>query len=442
MERAGTFGVIGGGLMGIDISRRLAAAGYKATIIEAASGIGGLTSSAEFGDYRWDKFYHIILPGDSNTIGLIEELGLGSELQWKESKTGFFIDNNYYSMSNTLEFIRFPALNLLDKFRLGLTILAGSYLQNYKRLETIPVTVWLRRWSGKNTFNKIWLPLLKSKLGEGYKLTSAAFICATIKRLYGARKRGSKKELFGYVKGGYAAVIEKIVSKLSEERISVICDFKITEIRQNANHSLTLTSSDGRTESFDHVISTLPSFLTASLCPELKDYEIARLKSIKYLGVICVSLLLKRHLTPFYVTNITDDRISFTGVIEMTSLVDPLTFGGSALVYLPKYLSSDDKMFELPDVEIKENFLSFLRLMQPDLTDSEILSCKVARARYVIALPEMGYSKNLPSVFTSIKNFFIINSSFITDGTLNVNETLKVSGKYMQELLIKLECEK
>jgi hypothetical protein len=59
----------------------------------------------------------------------------------------------------------------------------------------------------------------------------------------------------------------------------------------------------------------------------------------------------------------------------------------------------------------------------------------VAKARYVITLPEMGYSKDLPSFKTSIKNLFVINSSFITDGILNVNETLKISASYLPEVL-------
>ena len=62
---------------------------------------------------------------------------------------------------------------------------------------------WLRRWSGERTFERIWLPLLKSKLGENYRLTSAAFIWATIARMYAARRPGLKREMFGYVEGGY-----------------------------------------------------------------------------------------------------------------------------------------------------------------------------------------------------------------------------------------------
>ena len=64
-------------------------------------------------------------------------------------------------------------------------------------LERVLVGDWLRKWSGERTFNKIWLPLLKAKLGECYRRTSAAFIWATIARMYAARRSGLKKERSG-----------------------------------------------------------------------------------------------------------------------------------------------------------------------------------------------------------------------------------------------------
>ena len=43
-----------------------------------------------------------------------------------ETKTGFYTDGKLYSMSNSLEFLRFPPLGLLSKLRLGATIFGQS----------------------------------------------------------------------------------------------------------------------------------------------------------------------------------------------------------------------------------------------------------------------------------------------------------------------------
>ncbi len=71
---------------------------------------------------------------------------------------------------------------------------------------------------------------------------------------------------------------------------------------------------------------------------------------------------MKKSLSNFYVTNITDET-PFTGIIEMSALVDKREFGGNALVYLPKYVAPDDELFEKSDAEIEDIFLSALEKM-------------------------------------------------------------------------------
>ena len=79
----------------------------------------------------WDKHYHVVLASDTYTRKIIEEVGLGDDFRWVETKTGFYTDGELVSMSNTMEFLKFKPLGLISKFRLGLTIL---YASRVKRL--------------------------------------------------------------------------------------------------------------------------------------------------------------------------------------------------------------------------------------------------------------------------------------------------------------------
>ena len=88
---------------------------------------------------------------------------------------------------------------------------------------------------------------------------------------------------------------------------------------------------------------------------------------VVYQGIACASLLLERPLADYYVTNITDGWVPFTGVIEMTTLVDRERFGGRSLVYLPRYLAQDDAFWGKSDDEIRELFVSALERMYPAL---------------------------------------------------------------------------
>src|SRR5258708_24098728 len=166
MREKKSWGIIGGGMLGMTLALRLSQEGHKVTIFESAEKVGGLTSSWEMNGIVWDKYYHVILMSDLNTRKILKEIGLENDLRWVETKTGIYSDGKLYSMSNIIEFFKFPTINLIDKFRLGLTIFAASKIKNWQRLENILVADWLTRWSGKRVFEKIWLPLLKAKLGE------------------------------------------------------------------------------------------------------------------------------------------------------------------------------------------------------------------------------------------------------------------------------------
>ena len=377
--------IVGGGVLGMTLAHRLAQAGKNVTLFEASQQLGGLASAWRLGDVVWDRHYHVTLMSDTHTRGLLDELDLESGMRWVQTKTGFYTDGQLHSMSSSVEFLKFSPLNLVDKTRLAATIFYASKIKDWKKLEQVPVADWLRKLSGERTFQKIWLPLLRAKLGENYRDTSAAFIWTTIARMYAARRSGLKKEMFGYVPGGYARILDTFSRKLFTERVYTKTGNPIKEIRKQSTGHVTLHYGDDTRNNFDRVIVTAAAPAAARMVPGLEDQERARLQSIRYLGVICASVLLKRPLAGFYVTNITDSSIPFTGVIEMSALVDRAEFGGNHLVYLPKYVSPDDPMFDISDAELENRFLAGLEKMYPGFDRSDVLTFKVSRVRNVVA---------------------------------------------------------
>ena len=119
----------------------------------------------------------------------------------------------------------------------------------------------------------------------------------------------------------------------------------------------------------------------------------------------------------------------------MSALVEKSEFGGNALVYLPKYVAPDDELFEKSDMEIEEIFLGKLEEMYPHFKQEDVEAFRISRVRQVFPLPTLHYSKNVPNVNTSIDGVYIINSAQITNGTLNVNETIQLAEKFFEENL-------
>ena len=196
-----------------------------------------------------------------------------------------------------------------------------------------------------------------------------------------------------------------------------------------------LSFDGGSHATFDQAVLTIPSRTAARICPDLTTREKQLLEGIEYQGIVCASLLLKKPLGPYYITNITDSWVPFTAVIEMSAFVDRDEFGGKSLVYLPRYLASDDDSFEIPDDEWRRRFVEALMRMYPDLRSSDILSFKLSRERFVYALPTLGYSSRLAPRKTSLPGVWIVNSAQIVNGTLNVNETIKLAESAVGDLL-------
>ncbi len=428
--------IVGGGMLGLTLAMRMSKAGHDVTLIEAAPVLGGLASVWNLGDVVWDRHYHVTLLSDSRLRNLISEIDLEEKMKWVETKTGFYTGGKFYSMSDTKEFLSFPPLNLIEKLRLGGTIFYASKIKNWKRLEKLTVEKWLRRWSGNSVFEKIWEPLLKCKLGEAYKKTAASFIWAHTSRMYKARRTGLKKEMFGYVEGGYRTIIERMEQILQENGVTIMTGCPTSSVKKESDGQFTIEfAGDNPAEKFDRVIMTTPNAILDRVCDDLSQSEKEKFGSVDYLGIVCASLLLKKPLSVYYVTNLTDDWVPMTAVIEMTTIVDPKEFDGNSLVYLPKYVPAKHEMFEKTDEEVKESFLAALEKMYPDFTRDDLLAFEISRVRNVMAIPTLRYSEKLPSMKSSVDGLYIVNSSYILKGNLNVNETITIAEDALDTVL-------
>lgn len=434
MRKAGmgsAWGIVGGGMLGMTLAHRLAQQGKRVTLIEAASELGGLAGAWQVGDLVWDRHYHVTLLSDAHLRKLLAELDLEREIEWAETRTGVYAGGRLHSVSNTLELLRFPVLGLVDVMRLAATILWAARVKDWQRLEEITVADWLTRWSGRGTFERFWLPLLRSKLGEAYAETSAAFIWATIQRLYAARRSGMKKEMFGSVRGGYARVLAHFAGRLEGEGVRLLLGAPVARVEPGASRVNTVFQNGG-SEDFDHVVVTAAAPIAARLCGGLAEDETQRLASVRYLGIVCASLLLRKPLAGYYVTNLLDPGLPFTGVIEMSALVRPEHFGGRGLVYLPRYLAPEDPFFDTPDADIETLFLDGLTRVYPEVRREDVLAFRISRVRYVMPLPTIGYSKRVPAADASVRGLHFVNSAQILNGTLNVNETVQLAERAAQ----------
>jgi protoporphyrinogen oxidase len=412
-------GIVGGGIMGISLGYFLSQQGVKVEIFEASPVLGGLAGPIILEDgTAVDRFYHAILSSDVHLRQLCAELGIAEQLRFRETKMGFYYEHEIHSMNSVTEFLRFPPLGWIDRFRLGLTVLYAQFVRDWQNLEGISVEKWLVRLSGQRTFDNIWRPMLKAKFDGTFEDTPATYIWARLVRMKSTRGGASQKEEAGHLIGGYITLIEAMAERIQAAGGKIHIQRPIQEIVIERGQAAGLRL-DNEVHPFDAVVATLqtPVFrrLIPSAPPDYHDF----LGQTDYLGIIAPLLVLDRPLTGYWTLNITDDQIPFTGVIETTSYIDPQYVGGYHLVYLPKYTTPGSPWQQKSDQEIQETWLRNLETMFPQFDRRWVRYFLIHRERYVEPLHGLNGTHLIPEVETPVKNLFLATTAQIYPALTN-----------------------
>lgn len=412
-------GIVGGGIMGISLGYFLSQQGVKVEIFEASPVMAGLAGPLTLADgAEIDRFYHVILSSDSYLRELCTELGIADQMRFKETKMGFYHQGKIHSMNSTLEFLRFPLLGWLDRFRLGLTVLYAQFVRDWRQLEGISVEEWLVRWSGRRTFNNIWRPMLRAKFDGGFDNTPATYIWSRLVRMKSTRGGANQKEEAGYLIGGYITLLNAMVKQIEAAggKIHVNCPVQEIVIEQGQARGLRLKDE---VRSFNAVIATSQVPVFQRLIPgSSQDYH-DLLSKTDYLGIICPVMVLDRPLTGYWTLNITDDAIPFTGVIETTTYIDPYNVGGHHLVYLPKYTAPGSSWQSMSDEEIQRVWLENLKAMFPDFDERSIRYFLIQRARYVEPLHGLNETDLIPAIKTPVEHLYLATTAQIYPALTN-----------------------
>jgi len=430
-------------MLGLTLAHRVAALGHQVTILEAAKELGGLAAGHDYGEFVWDRFYHCILPQDEALIELLTEFGLGDQLRWQRTGTGYFSEGRSYSMSGNADFLRFPLLSLLQKARLGASILYATRCADPYALYRVTAEAWLTKICGAAAYRVFWRPLLQAKFGPYHDRVAAVFIWATLKRLFGARRGSSNQEKLGYVRGGYARILESMARALESAGVRLLLGRPVERIdtTNGAGGQPGCRVQLGAEKfEFDLVLFTAPTGVARRVVDDALQPHVERIAtehptSAHYLGVLCLVLALPRPLTPYYVLNIGDNSIGLTGLIEMTNLIDAESeTAGRSLIYLPRYLDSEDPLMEADSAELRSSFFDpGMKRLFPELDLNEASYAAVHRARFVQPLP-LARDDSVEATPAPIIEppFQLLNTSMLQCATLNNNEVVALVNSFVE----------
>ncbi len=412
-------GVVGGGIMGLSLGYFLSQEGIEVEIFEASPVLAGLAGPFTLPDgIEIDRFYHTIISNDSHLLQLCQELGVTDKLRFKETGTGFYRHGQISFMNGLADFLRFPPLNLLERFRLGLTVLYAQFVKDWHKLETIPIGEWLRRVSGSGVYEKVWRPMLQAKFDDSFNHIPATWMWSRLVRTQSTRGGASQKEQAGHLIGGYQTLLRAMAGRIEAAGGRTHVNTPVQEVVMEGTKARGLRVN-GEIRLFDAVVvaAQLPVF--RRLIPNADPEYQKLLAKTEYLGVVCPLLVLDRPLTGVWTLNIADPAVPFTGIIETTTYIDPQFVGGHHLVYVPKYTAPGSRWQTMSDEEIKSTWLHHLETMFPDFDRRSVRYFLVNRTRYVEPLHPIGGLAAIPAIKTPVHRLYLATTAQIYPALTN-----------------------
>lgn len=426
-------GIVGAGATGLAAAYELGKHGHEVVVCERASFLGGQASTFDVGGAKLERGYHHLFTSDTDLLDLIDEIGLGHQMCWYQSKVGTLHGGKIYNFVTPLDLLKFKPLSFVNRIRLGLVTLMLRRQKNWRKLESITATDWLRKRAGEQVYKTFWGPMLRGKFGEEfYDQVGMPWIWGKINTRFASRGKGLSKEMLGYPIGSFGEVFDMLGDKIRERGNELHLNAKVNRITFNENGVTgmeidLLEQGQSLFKEFDVVIATTQSHIFArKLLPDLpSDYRL-KLIETKYLSALLLILVLDRPLSHIYWLNVADRSIPFVGVIEQTNMVDPGHYGGNHVVYLSNYLTRDDPLYKLSHEDLLDEYLPHLKKINPEFDTSWILNSY--RQHVDAAQPIIGtsYSERIPDHRTPIKGVYLANTTQVYPEDRGTNYSVRM----------------
>jgi protoporphyrinogen oxidase len=403
-------GIVGGGISGLTTAYYLLKSGHQATIYEAGPEVGGLAAAVKVQGVWVDKFYHCVLPSDVGLLSLVEEIGLGANIYWQETEMGFLYRDHLYPLTTPMDLLRFSAISLTDRLRLGITGLYARRLKDWRALEKVTAREWLTRFCGERAFNTIWKPLLVFKFGDRWQEAPATYLWARVKRQGTTHKGRSSKEMLAYVRGGFKQIIGTLADTVKQMGGVIHTGTKVDRIEATAERARGLTVH-GQLQAYDKVVSTVPISQFLKIVDPAVLGDRFKHDGVAYQGAVNTLLVMKEPLTRYYWLPAVESGVSFAGVVETTNLIRRADLGGISLVYLVNYAPVEDPLFKMDADALIERSVGELSRVFPSFNAGRVLESHVHRAAFVEPVWTVNYSDRVPRRALLNNSLFVLTTA-------------------------------
>jgi protoporphyrinogen oxidase len=390
--------VLGAGAAGLTLAMRLALRGDRVTLVEREPQPGGLAAGFAIGQATLEKFYHHLFRTDTAIVKLIDDIGLGADLEWRRPVTATLVGGQRWELDSAASVLRFAPLPLFDRLRMGASIAALKLWPDYHLFEPRRADPWLRGTMGARAYEMAWKPLLAGKFGEYATQISLAWFWSRIH---------CRTRALGYLRGGFQRFYNRMAEVDTAMGAQLHFATSVTKIEPTRGNKLRVATTNGEIVA-DRVVSTLPTHLALKLAPTLPTFARRYDQSVA-LGAHCLILALDRALTDIYWLNIADAGFPFLALVEHTNFIPTDDYGGRHLIYLGNYLPMSHPLFTQSKDEVLAEYLPALSRINPSFSPHWVTESWMFAAPFAQPVVTPDFHKHIPPHETPIPNLYLAN---------------------------------
>ena len=410
--------VLGAGPMGLAVAYQLALDGHRPVIFEADDRVGGMTPAFHFGGLQIEPYYHFHCISDHAFLRVLGELGLSKKMNWVATKMGYWYQNRLQPWGNPMALLTFKGLGWIAKFRYGLHAFLSTKRNDWKPLDHVEATGWIKRWVGKEAYEVLWRRLFDYKFYDHSSNLSAAWIWSRIRRI-GRSRYSLFKEKLGYLEGGSQTLLDALKSAIQTRGGELRLSTPASEVVIEQGTVKGIRTAAGF-EAFDKVVSTVPLPYVPKLIPGLPASTLEAFAALKNIAVVCVIAKLKKPLTENFWLNINDPEMDIPGLVEYSNLrpLDP------HVLYVPFYMPGEHPKFKDADEVFLAKVRKYCMKINPDLAPEDFVDMRASRYRYAQPICDPGYLDRLPPAMLPVKGLWVADTSYYYPEDRGISESI------------------
>jgi protoporphyrinogen oxidase len=420
--------VLGAGPMGLAVAYQLARDGHQPVVYEADDRVGGMAAHFDFSGTSIERYYHFHAISDHAFLKVLDELGLASKMHWVATRMGYWYRNEVQDWGNPVALLKFRGLGLVAKFRYGLHAFLSTKRDDWKPLDHVEASGWIKRNVGPEAWEVLWRRLFDYKFYDFSDNLSAAWIWSRIRRI-GRSRYSLFKEKLGYLDGGSETLLEAMRADILKHGGELRLKTPVTRVVLE-DGKVRGVEAGGALESFDKVISTIPLPYVPRVMPDLPPATLEAFRAKKNIAVVCVIAKLKKPVTQNFWLNTNDEEMDIPGLVEYTNL---RPMGDQHIVYVPFYVPGEHPKFAEPDQAFLDKVKRYLMKINPQLAESDFIDMRASRYRYAQPICEPGYLERLPPAKLPVGGLWVADTSYYYPEDRGISESIDFGRKMARE---------